>query len=94
MTTGYVYTNYLSISLDNVTGDLLSEVLDTAVSKGGNNLTISSVEFSLSPMLSYNKTVDARMQAAADAKSTAQQYAKVSLPNCTFSCTAFRHTNT
>ena len=76
-TVGYTFTQYLTVSLSNLTGDLLSEVLDTAVRTGGNNLTVSSVSFSLSPELSYNKTTEARQQAAADAKATAAQYAAV-----------------
>ena len=76
-TVGYTFTQYLTVSLSNLTGDLLSEVLDTAVRTGGNNLTVSSVSFSLSPGLSYNKTREARQQAAADAKATAAQYAAV-----------------
>lgn len=75
---GYTFTNRLQIALDNLSSALLSRVLDTAVRNGGNNLTISSVTFSLSPSLSYNKTVAARTEAAADAKSTAQQYAEAS----------------
>ena len=76
-TVGYTFTQDLTVSLSNLTGDLLSEVLDTAVKSGGNNLTVSSVDFSLSPGLSYNKTIEARQQAVADAKATAAQYAAV-----------------
>ena len=76
-TIGYTYTNSLSGAIGSLTGDLLSQVLDTAVQNGGNNLTIDGVTFSLSPALSYNKTVEARGQAATDAKTTAQQYAQV-----------------
>jgi len=76
-TIGYTFTNRLSVKIGSLTGDLLSSVLDTAVQNGGNNLTISSVSFDLFPGLSYNKTVDARSQAARDAKTTAEQYAKV-----------------
>lgn len=75
-TIGYTYTNGLSIQIGNLTGDLLSKVLDTAVQNGGNNLTISSVSFNLSPALSYNKTVEARNQAAMDAKTTAAQFSQ------------------
>jgi uncharacterized protein YggE len=73
-TVGYTYTNRLSVAIGSLTGDLLSNVLDTAVRNGGNNLTISSVSFNLSPGLSYNKTVEARSQAVRDAQTTAQQY--------------------
>jgi uncharacterized protein YggE len=75
-TIGYTYTNSLSVAIGSLTGDLLSNVLDTAVRNGGNNLTIDSVTFDLSPELSYNKTVEARSQASRDAKTTAQQYAQ------------------
>jgi uncharacterized protein YggE len=76
-TTGYTYTNSLSIQIGTLTGDLLSKVLDTAVQNGGNNLTINSVSFDLSPALSYNKTVQARSQAVRNAKTTAGQYSQV-----------------
>jgi len=75
-TSGYTYTNSLSVEIGSLTGDLLSKVLDTAVQNGGNNLTIDGVSFNLSPALSYNKTVEARGQAVTDAKTTAGQYAQ------------------
>lgn len=78
-TIGYTYINSLSVKIGSLTGELLSKVLDTAVQNGGNNLTISSVSFDLSPALSYNKTVEARSQAARDAKTTAGQFSQVSL---------------
>ena len=74
---GYTFTNSISVKISNVSNDLLSQVLDTAVSRGGNNLTISRVDFSLSDRLSYNITVAARRQAAADARASAQTYTDV-----------------
>ena len=74
---GYTFTNSIQVKMSNVTNTLLSQVLDTAVANGGNNLTIDSVSFSLSDALSYNKTVTARAQAAKDAYTTASAYAQV-----------------
>lgn len=79
MTVAYTFTNSISISISNVSDGLLSNVLDTSVARGGNNLTISSVSFSLSDALSYNKTVEARRQAALDARASATDYTGVRL---------------
>lgn len=82
--TGYQFSNYINVKLSGVTGDGVAAVLDAAV-RSADNITVSNIAFSLSPALSYNRTVAARSQAAADAKSTAQQYAQVRsccLRNC------------
>ena len=47
---GYTYTNNLQVSVSNVTEDLLAEILDEAVTAGGNNLTINGVEVKSSRM--------------------------------------------
>lgn len=76
-TIGYTFVNTLSVRIGDLTSDKLSAVLDTSVANGGNNLTISSVDFSLSQALSIAKTLEAQQTASDDANNTAQQYAKV-----------------
>jgi uncharacterized protein YggE len=40
---GYTYSNQINVNVKNLTSDLLSEVLDTAVASGGNQLQIQRV---------------------------------------------------
>lgn len=40
--TGYEFTNGISVKVNNVTGDLLASVTDSAVNAGGNDVTIGS----------------------------------------------------
>lgn len=49
--TGYMYTYGLEVTVKNLTSDLLSKVLDTAVAAGGNQLQIQQV--SVSSPLAY-----------------------------------------
>lgn len=44
---GYTFSNQISVNVKNLTSDLLSAVLDTAVSSGGNQLQIKSVTVSV-----------------------------------------------
>lgn len=43
---GYTYSHQLTVNVKNLTSDLLSEVLDTAVASGGNQLQIQQVSVS------------------------------------------------
>lgn len=45
--TGYTYTYQINVDVKNLTSDLLSEVLDTAVSTGGDQLRIQNVVVSM-----------------------------------------------
>ena len=74
---GYTFSNTLAVRIGDLTTDKLSQVLDTSVANGGNNLTVTSVDFSLSTELSRAKNIEAQQAATDDANSTAQQYAKV-----------------
>lgn len=76
---GYTYVNSLSIDIDNLTNDLLAQVLDTAVQTGGNAVSIDSVTFELSPLLADNLTIQAEASAVSDARNQAARYAKVIL---------------
>ena len=40
---GYTYSNQINVDVKNLTSDLLSAVLDTAVASGGNQLQIQRV---------------------------------------------------
>lgn len=53
-------------------------MLDAAVQAGQNNLTIDKLAFDLSDQLSYERTVEARERASRDARTTAEQIARVS----------------
>lgn len=77
---GYTFTNSLSIDISNISNDLLSQVLDTAVRAGGDSLTINSVDFSLSPALAGNLTVQAETMAVREARAQADRYAAVITP--------------
>ena len=76
---GYTYINSLSIDIDNLTNDLLAQVLDTAVQTGGNAVSIDSVTFELSPLLADNLTIQAEASAVRDAQNQAARYVKVIL---------------
>ncbi|BDA45914.1 hypothetical protein COCOBI_08-0060 [Coccomyxa sp. Obi] len=72
---GYMYTYGLDVTVKNLTSDLLSEVLDTAVAAGGNQLQIQQVSFSLSDAATAQVMVAARKLSVASAKAAADIYA-------------------
>ncbi|BDA45916.1 hypothetical protein COCOBI_08-0080 [Coccomyxa sp. Obi] len=72
---GYTYSYQISVDVKNLTSDLLSEVLDTAVASGGNQLQIQRVSFSLSDAATAEVMVAARRLSVASAKAAAEIYA-------------------
>ena len=44
---GYEFTNGISVKVNNVTGDLLASVTDSAVNAGGNDVSIGSIAVSV-----------------------------------------------
>ena len=87
-TLAYTFSGILSVELHDLTSDLLSKVIETAVKAsggkidarlGGTSLAVHSVEFSLSPALASNLTLQAEARAVTEAKSQAQRYATVSV---------------
>ena len=46
MPAGYEFTNGISVKVNNVTGDLLASVTDSAVNAGGNDVQIGAVQVS------------------------------------------------
>ncbi|KAK9906560.1 hypothetical protein WJX75_004165 [Coccomyxa subellipsoidea] len=72
---GYTYSNQINVNVKNLTSDLLSEVLDTAVASGGNQLQIQRVSFSLSDATTAEVMVAARKLSVASAKAAAEIYA-------------------
>lgn len=47
MPAGYQFTNGISVKVNNVTGDLLASVTDTAVNAGGDDVMIGAVQVTL-----------------------------------------------
>lgn len=74
--TGYVFTQTLQVTVNNMTAELLGSVVDTAVKTGGNDLQVSSVDTSLSPSQELAVANEARKQAVANALSTASVLAQ------------------
>lgn len=81
---GYQFSQSITVKVravpptSNVTSQLISEVLDAAVTAGGNNLTISSVSADLSPALRAQVQSQAQQQAVAAAQNTANVLATAS----------------
>lgn len=75
---GYKYTQSLSVKVTNVTSELLTRVVDTAVTTGGNNVTVSSISTDLSPPLKQQAQQQAQEQAVANAQATASILAEAS----------------
>lgn len=76
--TGYQVSTSITVAVQNTTTDNLAAVL-SAASAVNPNITTGSVYFSQSPQSIANSTAAARVLAIADAKATAQAYAKVIL---------------
>ncbi|CAL8462067.1 g1598 [Coccomyxa elongata] len=72
---GYMYTYGLDVTVKNLTSNLLSKVLDTAVAAGGNQLQIQQVSFSLSDAATAQAMVATRKLSVASAKAAADIYA-------------------
>lgn len=47
MPAGYQFTNGISVKVNNVTGDLLASITDTAVNAGGNDVMIGAIQVTL-----------------------------------------------
>lgn len=60
------------VLIPNITGDMLSDVLDTIVSSGGDDVTIDSFTLSASTDLISEATNDARQAAVEDAEAVAE----------------------
>lgn len=73
---GYVYEQTLSITVNNLSNETLSQVLDVAVSSGGDQLRINGITVDLSPALKRAAMDEARVQAVQDAKKTAELLAE------------------
>lgn len=43
---GYEYTNSIQVTINNVTGDLLANVTDSAIQAGGNDVTLGGISVS------------------------------------------------
>ncbi|KAK9791622.1 hypothetical protein WJX73_003114 [Symbiochloris irregularis] len=71
---GFAFQNSIQVTVNNVTSDLLAEVLDSIVSSGGNLATISGVSLSLSDNLTNTLTNRARREAVLQAKQVATLY--------------------
>jgi hypothetical protein len=74
--TGYQFTNSITVEISSVTGDLVSNVTDAAVQAGGNNVTVDSISFDLSPALRLQSLNQARTQAVDDARAAARLFAQ------------------
>jgi uncharacterized protein YggE len=69
---GYTYEQTMTVTVNDLNNNTLSEVLDTAVVTGGDDVRIDGVYVELSPELKRQTTDAARKQAVEDAKMTAQ----------------------
>jgi len=69
---GYTYEQTMTVTVNDLNNNTLSDVLDTAVVTGGDDVRIDGVYVELSPELKRQTTDAARKQAVEDAKMTAQ----------------------
>ncbi|KAL6774153.1 hypothetical protein ACKKBG_A23955 [Auxenochlorella protothecoides x Auxenochlorella symbiontica] len=70
--TGYTFSQNLQVTVRDLSSDLLSSVIDSAVRAGGNALQITSVTLSLSPTARKAALDAARRAAVSDARDTAR----------------------
>ncbi|KAK9832846.1 hypothetical protein WJX81_006797 [Elliptochloris bilobata] len=72
---GYQFQHSLQINIQNVTSQLLAGVIDVVVSQGS-EISINSISFGLSSGIKNKLWLEGRNAAVADARGTAQLYAK------------------
>lgn len=68
---GFIFRQTLQVEVANVTGDQLASVIDTAVTAGGDNVTVEGIQTRLSPQLERLVMNQARRAAVDDAFDTA-----------------------